>query len=176
MLWKAGCAPARITARILPEIGGAGFCFAPTTTLIPRGGTTMIRFFHCFTLAALCFIPVSVRANEDTPRAAAMRKILKTKKISVEWKDERMQDIMDELKEKAPGFKYLLDSKGGVSQNTKLSYTGKDQTVEEVLNGLFTKTDFGYFVITVKNNAYDGLVKITKGGERGYEKGKEPKD
>ena len=36
----------------------------------------MIRFFHCFTLAALCFIPVSVRANEDTPRAAAMRKIL----------------------------------------------------------------------------------------------------
>jgi hypothetical protein len=40
---------------------------------------------------------------------------------------------------------------------------------------MFAKNDLGYIVISVKNNAYDGLVRITKGGERGYEKGKEPK-
>src|SRR5262245_11136134 len=126
-------------------------------------------------MAAPCIAPSGVRA-EDTTKAANTRKILKTTKISVEYKEERLQDIMEDLKEKAPGFKFMLDSKGGVSQNTKLNYTGKDKTVEEILNGLFEKTDFGYYIISVKNNAYDGLVKITKGGERGYEKGKEPKE
>jgi len=126
-------------------------------------------------MAALCIAPRGVRAD-DTPKAAAARKVLKTAKLSVEWKEELIKEIMEELKEKAPGFRYRLDGKGGVSGNTKLSYTGKNQTVEEILNGLFNKTDYGYFVVSGQKNAYDGSVMITKGGERGYEKGKEPKE
>lgn len=133
----------------------------------------MSRLVLGITMAALCLAPRGLRAD-DTPKAASARKVLKTTKLTVDYKDERIQDIMDDLKEKAPGFKFMLDSKGGVSQNTKLSFSGKDKTVEEILNGIFTKTDFGYYIISVKNNAYDGLVKITKTGERGYEKGKEP--
>jgi hypothetical protein len=135
---------------------------------------TMKRLVWCFALAVL-FVPANLRADEDTPKAAATRKVIKTMKISVELDDTRLEEIMEELKEKVPGFKFMLDSKGGVSRNTKFTYKAKDQTIEEILNGLFAKNDLGYYVISVKNNAYDGLVKITKGGERGYEKGKEPK-
>ena len=135
----------------------------------------MNRLVLCFTMAAF-IIPASVKADDDdTPKAAATRKVLKTTKITVEFENTRLEEAMEEIKEKAAGFKFLLDTKGGVSRNQQVTFKGKDKTVEEVLAGIFAKNDLGYVVISVKNNAYDGLVKITKGGQRGYEKGKEPK-
>lgn len=128
--------------------------------------------FSCLLVAGF-LAPTAVRA-EDTTKAAAARKLLKTK-VTVDFNDTRLEEILDELKEKVPNLKFMIDSKGGVSRNSKFSYKGTDQTVDEILDGVFKKSDLGYFVISVKNNAYDGLVKITKGGERGYEKGKEPK-
>ena len=131
----------------------------------------MKRLLLSCTLIALFIAPVAVRAD-DSPKAAATRKILKSKKISVEFSKTRLEEIVDELKEKT-GLKFLVNTTGGVSLNSKLSYKGNDQTLEEIFRGLFAKTDLGYFIDQSK--AYDGLVKITKGGERGYEKGKEPK-
>ena len=110
----------------------------------------------------------------DTPKAAAMRKALKTK-IDVEFKDTRLEDAMDEIKESAKGFRYLLDTKGGVSRNQAITFTAKGKTIEEVFEGMFKKNGLGYVVISKKNNAYDGAVQIKQGPERGYEKGKEPK-
>jgi len=129
------------------------------------------RLILSCTLIALFAVPVPVRAD-DTTKAANTRKALKTKKITVEFDETSLQEIVDELKEKT-GLAFILDLKGGVSRNSKFTYKGKDKTPEEVLNGLFAKNDLGYFIDQSK--AYDGVVKITKGGERGYEKGKEPK-
>jgi hypothetical protein len=129
------------------------------------------RLILSCTLIALFAVPAPSRAD-DTTKAAATRKVLKTKKITVDFDDVRLEEIVEDLKEKT-GLKFLLDSKGGVSRNSKFSYKGKDQTLEEVFAGLFAKSDLGYFIDQSK--AYDGLIKITKGGERGYEKGKEPK-
>jgi hypothetical protein len=140
----------------------------PTT---PQGEFPM-RLLLGLSLIVLAVAPVQA---DDTAKAAATRKILKTKKITVDFKEDLLKDVMDEIKEKAPGIKIMLDTKGGVSQNIKVSFSGKDKTVEEVLNGLFEKSDLGYYIISVDKNAYDGLIKVTKGGERGYEKGKEPK-
>jgi hypothetical protein len=105
--------------------------------------------------------------SDDTPKAAATRALLK-KKITVDWKDDRLEDVMNEIKEQVKGLSIRWDSKGGVSRNQKLSYTGKDVTVEAVLDGLFTKNDLGYIVISEKGNAYDGGVFIRKSKERGY--------
>jgi len=127
----------------------------------------------CLSLSFFLCVP-AVRAQDDTPAAAKTRKLLKTK-ITVDWKDTRLKDCVEELKEAVPGLKILLDTKGGVSMNLTLSYMGKDQTVEEVLDGMFKKNGLGYIVISKKGNAYDGLVQIKQGPERGYEKGKEPK-
>ena len=129
----------------------------------------------CLPLALVLTLVVGpARADDDTPAAAKTRQLLKTK-ITVDFKDTRLEDCLDEIKEMVKGLKIVVDSKGGVSRNQTISYVAKDKSVEEVLDGMFKKNGLGYIVISKKNNAYDGLVQIKQGPERGYEKGKEPK-
>jgi hypothetical protein len=123
-----------------------------------------------------CAALPSVAADEkpaDTPLAAKMRKLLKTKISSIEFKDTRLEDAMEEIKEEVKGFKFLLDTKGGVSRNQTITYKAKDKTVEQILDEMFKKPELGYIIISRKGNAYDGLVQVRKGKERGYEKKKE---
>jgi hypothetical protein len=125
--------------------------------------------------AVLCSLVLVVWAEDkpdDSALAAKTRKLLKTK-IDVDFKDTRLEDAMEEIKEQVKGFKYLLDTKGGVSRNQTLSYQAKGKTVEEVLDEMFKKPELGYIIISKKGNAYDGLVQVRKGKERGYEKKKE---
>ncbi len=122
-------------------------------------------------LLVFAFVAVAQNNAEDTPAAAKMRKLLKTK-ISVEFKDTRLEDAMDEIKEQVKGFKFMLDTKGGVSRNQPITYKANDKTVEEILDEMFKKPALGYVVISKKGNAYDGLVQVRKSDERGYEKAK----
>src|SRR5687768_6382060 len=64
------------------------------------GGTAVRRLALSCTLIALFAAPVAIRAD-DTPKAAATRKVLKTKKFSVEFSETRLEEIVDELKEKS---------------------------------------------------------------------------
>ena len=122
-------------------------------------------------LAALvCLVLTVARADEprsdDTPAAAKTRKLLKTK-ITVDFKETRLEDAVDEIKEQVKGLKVLLDTKGGVSRNQAITYKAKDAPVEDVLAGMFAKNGLGYIVISKKGDAYDGLVQIRQGKERG---------
>ena len=111
-------------------------------------------------------------ADDDTPAAAKTRKLLKTK-ISVEFNNTRMADVKEELQTEVKGLKIMLDNKGGVSNNRTITYSAKDKTVEEILDEMLTKAgELGYVVISKKGNAYDGVVFIKVGSERGYEKKK----
>src|SRR6266436_3205864 len=123
-------------------------------------------------------------AEKDTPAAAATRKKLQTK-ISVEYKDVSLKEITDDIKQKvndASGMdlSIYLDGPGGVSGNSTLSYSAKDKTVAEILDGMFKNNDLGYVVISKEyktyKTRYDGWLMIVKGRERGYpeEPGKEP--
>ena len=62
---------------------------------------------------------------------------------------------MDEIKEQVKGFKFLLDTKGGVSRNQPMTYKAKGKTVEQVLDEMFKKPELGYIIISKKGNAYD---------------------
>jgi len=122
-----------------------------------------------FAVAAIvCMVVLNAHAadDEDTPAAAKTRKLLK-EKVSVEFKDTRLEDAIDELKEQVKGLKVLLDTKGGVSRNQTITYEAKDVTLEEALDGMFKKNGLGYIVISKKADAYDGLVQIRQGKERG---------
>jgi hypothetical protein len=129
-----------------------------------------VRRLLAFAAVLVCL--GGIRADENTPAAAKTRKLLK-EKVTVEFKDTRLADAVDELKDQVNGLKILLDTKGGVSRNQAVNYTGKDVTVAEALDGMFKKNDLGYIVISKKANAYDGVVLIRKGRERGTPSRKE---
>jgi hypothetical protein len=112
------------------------------------------------------------KGKDDTPKAAKTRELLK-KKIDVEFKDTRLEDAMDEIKDQVKGLKVLLDTKGGVSRNQTITYQAKGKTVEQILDEMFKKPELGYIVISKKGNAYDGLIQVRKSKERGFEKKKE---
>jgi hypothetical protein len=105
--------------------------------------------------------------EEDTPKAAKTRKLLE-KKITVEFKESPLSEVVEELQEKVPGLTIIMDSKGGVSQNSKMNCAGADLTLAEILDKMFTKADMGYIIISSKSNARDGALQIRKSKERGY--------
>lgn len=55
----------------------------------------------------------------------------------------------------------------GVSQNGKLSYKGKDVTLEDALDGMFKKNGLGYVIISNKKDAYDGAILVKPSKDRG---------
>lgn len=108
----------------------------------------------------------------DTPKAAATRKLLKTK-VSVDYKDTTLSDVIDDIKDQIKDktnktVSILKDNAGGVSNNTKFTYKAEDKPLEVVLDEMFKKSDLGYIVISQRGNAYDGALKIVKGKARGY--------
>lgn len=136
----------------------------------------MHRLIAAAGLFAVCLLGVvdlsAADDAKDTPKAAATRKLLKTK-VSVEYKDtplsEVIDDIKDQVKEKAKKpLGVRLDNKGGVSNNTKFTYKADEKPLDEVLDEMFKKNDLGYIVVSQRGNAYDGTLLIVKGSARGY--------
>jgi hypothetical protein len=127
---------------------------------------------NLLTLAALFALCVTGayaadKDSDDTPAAAKTRKLLK-QKVTCDFKDTRLEDVVDELKEQVKGLRMQLDTKGGVSRNQAITYKAKDVPLEEALDAMFKKNGLGYIVISKKNNAYDGSVQIKQGKERGH--------
>jgi hypothetical protein len=122
------------------------------------------------TLAALfaLFVTGALAADgDDTPAAAKTRKLLK-QKVDCDFKDTKLADAVDELKEQVKGLRIQLDTKGGVSRNQPISYKAKGVPLDEALDAMFKKNGLGYIVISQKNNAYDGSIQIRQGKERGH--------
>jgi len=112
-------------------------------------------------------------AGKDTPKAAAARKLLK-KKVSVDYKETRITEVVEDLQEQVKGLRFRVDNRGGVSNNQTITFKADDKPLDEVLEGMFKKNDLGYVVISNPRDTYDGTVLIKKGKERGYAKGQEP--
>jgi hypothetical protein len=121
----------------------------------------------------------SAADENDTPKAAAARKLLKTK-VSADYKDtplkEIVEDFQDQIKDKAKkSLGVRIDTKNGVSQNTKFTYKADNKPLQEILDEMLKKNDLGYIVISQRGNAYDGTLLIVKGNARGYPHKKDDK-
>jgi len=137
----------------------------------------LLRFVGLFAVILGC--AAWAMAQESTAAKTTRKKL--QQKITVEFKDEGTKAVIDQVAgemDKAPKFR--IDNASGVSNNTKITYKAKDKTVEQILNEICDKLDCGWYVVSNDaNNKVDGSVvirKSTKGKERGYEAGKEPKD
>ena len=123
-------------------------------------------------LALLLVASWAIGKEKDSPKAAATRKKLQ-EKLSVDYQDEPIRNVVDDLKTKVKGLGIKLDTAGGVSGNIKINYKADDETLEKVFAGMFQKNGLGYIVIS-QVGAYDGTILIKQGKERGYPIGQEP--
>lgn len=107
---------------------------------------------------------------KDTEKAAATRKALMSK-ISVEYKDTLLQDVLKDLTERVKAaakqeVQFKVDPTGAASNNTKITYEAKEKVTKEVLDELCKKHDLTHSVISGKYKAfgvkYDGFVFIGK--------------
>jgi hypothetical protein len=118
----------------------------------------------------------AVSLAQETPSAKATRKKLQ-QKISVEWKEVGVKAITEDIKrEMDPAVAFKIDNVSGVSNNAKITYKADNKTVEEILNALSDKGEFGWFIKSDPKDRNDGFVIIRKhkDKERGYESGKAP--
>jgi hypothetical protein len=162
-----------IAGRLLARSRGAANGASTQRQPFVREERSMRRLIVAASLFAVCLaglVELSAAQGNDTPKAAATRKLLKTK-VSVDYKDTTLSDVIDDIKDqvKEKNKKVLgvrVDNKGGVSNNTKFTYKADDKPLEEVLDEMFKKNDLGYIVIT--KGTYDGALMIVKGKARGY--------
>jgi hypothetical protein len=123
-------------------------------------------------LSALILLPIASAQDKkpsDSPIVARTRKKLEAN-ISVEFKDERLGDLIKELEDKGE-VKFRLDTKGGVSQNMSFTYKAEEKPLKDILDEMFKGKGVGY-VIHRKQNAndrYEGYIDIVAGDQRGDE-------
>lgn len=117
----------------------------------------------------LCTSTMLIQADDrkDSPIVAKTKKKLETK-ISVNFTDERLKDVVAEL-EKEAEVKFRLDSKGGVSGNMSFTYKAEEKSVKDILAEMFKGKGLGYVIHRKQNNndRYEGYIDIVQGDQRG---------
>ena len=132
----------------------------------------MVR--HLWALAAVVAVGQLVQAAEppkDTSAAFFTRTKKLKGKVTVEFKNEFLKEAFKELSSQLEDQKLgalSVQYAVGVSQNTRISYVGKDVTAEEALDGILKQLDLGYIVVSKHKDRYDGWILIEKGAQRGY--------
>lgn len=124
-----------------------------------------------FLAGMLAGLPLSSTVAQETttkaiPAAKRTQDLLKTT-VSVDFEDTILKEAIQELKDQVKGLVILIDTKGGVSQNGKLTFKAKEAPVTEVLDGMLKKNGLGYVIINNTKDAYPGAVMIKQGKERG---------
>jgi hypothetical protein len=132
----------------------------------------MIRVFRIAGVCVLAALLVQAAAAQESKSAKATREKLK-QKASVDAKEQGTKSIFDELLSEAEKpIRFKIDNVSGISNNSKLTFKGKG-TIEELLNQMSDKFDFGWYVYSNEgNNKEDGKIVIRKntdGKERGTE-------
>jgi hypothetical protein len=110
-------------------------------------------------------------AGQESPAAKATRKKLK-QKITVEWKELPIKEAVGELKREFDNrLGVKIDNVSGISNNSKVSLTAKDQPLEKILGELCDKYELGYYVVSNPKDRTDGWIVLRKSKwkERGYE-------
>ena len=110
--------------------------------------------------------------KSEPPIIAKTRKKLDTK-ITVNFNDEKLKDVVSEL-EKEAEVKFRLDTKGGVSGNMSFTYKAEEKPLKDILNEMFKGRGLGYMIHRKQNNndRYEGYIDIVQVDQRGEEKPK----
>lgn len=102
---------------------------------------------------------------EDTPIVKRTREKLTTP-VTVDFKDERLKDVLEEFKRQTE-ISFHLEA--GVSGNQAFTYSAKDKPLREVLDEMFKGRGLGYIIgrKMKEGDRYEGWVIINQSDERG---------
>src|SRR5262249_40903774 len=103
-------------SRIIVEI-----VVASKRTPIGRCTVRRLALGMAFLFVGLCVLSAHAADEEkDSAKAAKTRELLK-KKVSLNFKMEFLKDILEEIQDQVKGVKFKVDTKGGVSQNKRMT-------------------------------------------------------
>lgn len=144
----------------------------------------MIRSLQFALVLLAAAVVTHAASGQESKAAKATREKLKQVIDEVDAKNVFtnvfFNDYMGPNSDLKNPLRFKFDAASGVSANTRLTFKAKKITVEKLLNDLSDQEGFGWIVISnAGNNKDDGAIlirKSTKGKERGYEAGKEPKE
>lgn len=113
-----------------------------------------------------------VRAAADTPAAAFTRNQALKVRVSVDFTEIPLGDILKELAHLAEEQteRPLLWAYGpGFPYDRKVTFAAKNQPLDVVLDQLLSRAGegLGYVVVSQEGDKYDGWVRLTTTGERG---------
>jgi hypothetical protein len=118
-------------------------------------------------------------ALKETAAATLTRARLLKVPVSGIFTDARLGDVLKEFAaqvEMRADVPVLWTYAAGFPYAQKVTYNCENKPLEEALDELFTKLGKpGYVVVSKDGDKYDGWVRLTIGGERGYEPGAGPK-
>ena len=130
--------------------------------------------FKSIEIKELPVAPAEPVAPKDTPSAQFARTKKLKGKLTVDFKNEFLKAAFEEITSQLQDQKLGAISVQygvGVSQNTRVTYSGKDVTVEEALDGILKQLDLGHHVVSKDKDRYDGWLHVEKGTHRGYPAG-----
>jgi putative peptide zinc metalloprotease protein len=114
------------------------------------------------------------RIREDLERdtsAAQATHLLFRKKISVDYANKPLAEVLDDLNGKVKGLHLALAKDSNLSGKQEFTFKAANERVERILDRMFDPYNLGYVVISDEANEHDGWVEVRAGRERGYPEG-----
>lgn len=115
-------------------------------------------------------------AAKDTAAADRTRTKLLAVKVTAEFKNTPLREVLKEFAaqvEMAADRPVMWTYAAEVAAGQPVSYSCKNKPLAAALDELFKPLGLGYVVVSKDDDRRDGWVRVTKGTERGYEKGGE---
>ncbi len=133
----------------------------------------MFAVAACGWAAPVAAQPADKAAPKDTRAAEFTRDRYLKVKVTSEFKDAPLRDVLKEFAGQVqmdkefthPVLWTYADAELG---SKPVTYTCTDKALDAVLTELCTKLKLGFFVIAQEDHPRDGWVKITAGAERGF--------
>lgn len=113
----------------------------------------------------LCTLTPALADEKLTPAASKTKDERLKVKASVEWKNLFLRECLAELNsafKDADLGKVEIKYATGVSMNTRMTFSAKEKSVEEILNEFLGANDMAYSIISKKGDKADGGLLIKR--------------
>jgi hypothetical protein len=124
-----------------------------------------MRKWAGITIVGLWMISLAMAADKETSAATKTRTERLKVKVTVDWKNLFLRDCLSELNsaiDDAGLGKIEFKNGTGVSMNSRMTFSAKDKSIEDVLEGLLKANDLAYDIISKKGDKTDGGLMIKK--------------